>query len=133
MTPADLRSHPLLADFTDDDLSRLANRLEEVDVETGSELTRTGERALLFFLVLEGEAVVSRDGRRLFSLGPGDFFGEIGLLDGDVRTADVAAVTPMRVAAMLPADFREMLEDLPDLGAVVKATAEMRRFRPAGP
>jgi CRP-like cAMP-binding protein len=133
VTPGDLRSHPLLAEFTDVELGRLASRLEEVDVEPGTELTRTGERAMLFFLIVEGEAVVSREGRRLFSLGAGDFFGEIGLLDDDVRTADVVAVTPMRVAAMLPGDFRGMLEELPDLGAVVRATAEMRRGRPAQP
>jgi CRP-like cAMP-binding protein len=132
VTSEDLRSHPLLAEFTDVELSRLSSRLEEVDVEPGTELTRTGERALLFFLIVEGEAEVSRDSHRLFSLGPGDFFGEIGLLDDDVRTADVVALTPMRVAAMLPGDFRGMLEDLPDLGAVVRATAEMRRARPSG-
>lgn len=132
MLAQDLAGHPLLDGFTDVQVERLASRLEEVEVEPGTVLTRTGEIALLFYLVIEGSASVTKDGVRLFTLGPGDFFGEMGLLEGDVRTADVIALTPMRVAAMLPGDFEAALEEQPELRVVVRATAEMRRARQSG-
>lgn len=131
MLADELRSHPLLREFTGEQVARLASRLDEVDIEPGTSLIGEGEPAFLFFVILEGTAQVVRGGRSVFTLGPGDFFGEVGLLDGaGVRTAEVVSTSPMRVAAMMPGDFRSMLVEMPDLGAVIRATAELRRDRP---
>lgn len=133
MLADDLRSHPLLREFSVEQVARLASRMDEVEVDPGTPLMEEGEPAFLFFFVLEGEARVTKDGVPVFTLGPGDFFGEMGLLDdAGVRTADVVSVGPMRVAAMMPGDFQAVLTELPDLAAVIKATAEMRRRRSPG-
>ena len=75
----------------------LAMRVDEVDVPPGKVLCCKGKTADEFFIIEEGTARVVRDGQFLDELGPGDFFGEMGLLDNAPRNADVIAETPLRV------------------------------------
>jgi CRP-like cAMP-binding protein len=90
-----LRSVPLFASCTDKELSFIASRVDEVDIPAGQVLTKKGESGGDFFIILEGKAEVeAAEGKR--ALGPGDFFGEIALLDNGPRTATVKAATPMR-------------------------------------
>ena len=85
----------------------------EQDVEPGEVLIHEGEPGKHFFVLLEGEAEVSRDGNAVNRLGAGDFFGEISLLSDRPTTASVSASGPGRVVVIAPADFRRLLEELP--------------------
>ena len=80
---------------------------------SGEELTKEGRLAQEFFVIDEGAAEVRRDGERIAELGAGDFFGEIGLLEGGTRTATVIATTPLRLIVMSAQEFRRMEQELP--------------------
>ncbi len=81
---------------------------------SGATIVRFGESGSSFFVILEGEAkVLSASGRVLNRLLPGDFFGEISLLDGGPRTASVVAVTEMVLLVLPRADFQVVLVDEP--------------------
>ena len=72
-------------------------------------------------MIKDGQAEVVRDGRRLAELGPGDFFGEIGLLVMGRRTASPVALTPMRLIVMFEQSFRRLEKELPTFAAAVRA------------
>ena len=104
---------PLFAGLDRHDLDAVEKISAEQDVEPGEVLIHEGEPGKHFFVLLEGEAEVSRDGNAVNRLGAGDFFGEISLLSDRPTTASVAASGPARVVAIAPADFRRLLEELP--------------------
>ncbi|HKX75644.1 MAG TPA: cyclic nucleotide-binding domain-containing protein [Acidimicrobiia bacterium] len=98
---------PEILDFLDD-------RLQEVTVPVGGHMVKAGDHAYRFFVILEGSAVVSREGMVITSLGAGDVFGEMALLEDLHRNADVVAVTPMKLGAIMAWDFREAVDRFPD-------------------
>ena len=104
---------PLFAGLDKHDLDAIERISAEQDVEPGAVLIHEGEPGRSFYVLLEGEAEVSRDERVVNRLGAGDFFGEISLLSDRPTTASVAASGPARVVAIAPADFRRLLEELP--------------------
>jgi CRP/FNR family transcriptional regulator, cyclic AMP receptor protein len=105
----------------------LARLADEVGVTAGAELTRQGARARQFFVVVSGTADVHRDGERVGELGPGDFFGEIGLLGPRwERSATVVATSPMRLLVFAHRQFRELLFAAPTVGARIRGAAMQR-------
>src|SRR5213075_334369 len=72
---------------------------DEIDLRDGKEMTRQGHPGREFFVLLEGTADVRKNGRKINSLGPGDFFGEIALVSREPRTATVTATSPLRRTA----------------------------------
>ena len=76
------------------DLTEIEQLVDEVDVPAGAELTREGARGQEFFILVDGSVRVERDGRRVNTLGPGDFLGEIALIDGKPRIATVTTEQP---------------------------------------
>jgi CRP-like cAMP-binding protein len=129
MLTEELRSIPLFKNLTDGQRERVAERLQEVDVDLGAVIARQGAFAYHLFVVREGTAVVTIDGELVGSLGPGTTFGEIGVLDHGRRTANVVAATPMRLLTMRVWDFDELAAELPEFAAQVKATAQHRLER----
>jgi CRP-like cAMP-binding protein len=126
-----LRSVPLFASCTDKELSFIASRVDEVDIPAGQVLTKRGESGGDFFIILEGKAEVeAAEGKR--ALGPGDFFGEIALLDNGPRTATVKAATPMRCLVLGHEQFRDVLHQNGDI-AVKVLRAVTQRLRAATP
>ena len=126
-----LRSVPLFASCTDKELSFIASRVDEVDIPAGQVLTKKGESGGDFFIILEGKAEVeAAEGKR--ALGPGDFFGEIALLDNGPRTATVKAATPMRCLVLGHEQFRDVLHQNGDI-AVKVLRAVTQRLRAATP
>jgi CRP/FNR family transcriptional regulator, cyclic AMP receptor protein len=105
------------------DIAALADELE---VTAGTQLTKQGEYAREFFIILEGSAAVIRDGERVATLGPGDFFGEVGLLSTAWRVATVEALSPMRLLAIPPREFQTMMLTLPGVAAHVGRAAARR-------
>ena len=104
---------PLFSRCSQDELRRLARRTSDIRVEPGETLTREGRAGYEFFVVIDGRAEVSRNGKRVAELGAGDFFGELALLDRGLRDATVTAVTPMEVIVLSQGDFDAALEEAP--------------------
>ena len=96
----------------------------------GTRLATQGDFAYEFFVIEDGTAEITRDGKRLDAdLGPGDFFGEIGLLESERRTATVTATSPMTLVVMTGWDFRALERELPQVSAEVRAAIKERMRR----
>ncbi len=129
MDPNRLKSIPLFQTVPDEELRQLAPFANEASVEEGRELVREGDFSYELWAIEEGEAEVLRDGEHLADLGPGDFFGEIGLLEKDLRTATVVARTPMRLITLTGWDLKRMERTMPEAVARVRKVLEERRAR----
>jgi CRP/FNR family transcriptional regulator, cyclic AMP receptor protein len=117
---------PLFACLSRRGRRRVAEIADEVDVPAGKALIPQGRFAYEFFVIEEGTAEVSRDGQPIAELGPGDFFGEMAIMSGGVRNADVVAKTPLTAVVMTAGDFRHMAQDMPAVAKVVEAAVEER-------
>ena len=132
MDASRLKSLPLFQDVPDDELAQIATFAQEVLVDEGRELVREGDFSYEFMAIEEGEAEVSRHGEHLADLGPGDFFGEIGLLEKTLRTATVQAKTPMKLVTLTGWDLKRMERHIPEAIERVRAALEERRSRDSG-
>ena len=129
MDPARLKSIPLFAALSDRERAQVARWADEVDVAEGKHLVDEGQFAYEFFVIEEGTAEVRHGEDTVASLGPGDFFGEIALLEHVRRTASVVATSPMRAIVMFARDFRAMEAELPDVAARIRQAIEERKGR----
>jgi CRP-like cAMP-binding protein len=97
-------------------LKRLARDFKERDFKPGTTPLKEGHMSGIgFFVITEGEASVSRDGREVARLGPGDHFGELGLISDRARTATVTAETNLRTAMLASWEFKQFVRDNPDV------------------
>jgi len=121
-----LRRVPLFALCSKRELAEIATLADEIDLRKDKELIREGSRGREFFILLEGEADVTKEGRSINRLGPGDFFGEIALVArSPMRTATVTATTPVRLLVLTAQSFRRLLERSPEIQLkVLQALAE---------
>ncbi len=122
-----LKSIPLFNDVPEEELTRLATFAQDVTVEAGRELVREGDFSYEFMAIEEGEAEVTRNGEHVADLGPGDFFGEMGLLEKTLRNATVTAKTSMRVVTLTGWDLKRLERKSPQAIERVRATLEERR------
>jgi CRP-like cAMP-binding protein len=106
-----LRRAPLFEDLSKAELAQLARMTEDVDVPAGRALCTEGATGQEFFVIVEGEAEVTKDGAHLRDLGPGDFFGEIALVEHVKRTATVTAKTPLRFFVLTSGAFWGLLNE----------------------
>jgi CRP/FNR family cyclic AMP-dependent transcriptional regulator len=104
-----LKAVPLFAGCDGKQLDFIASQVDEVDFAAGRELCREGSSGGEFFIIVSGTSEVRRQGRHLRELGPGDFFGEIALLDGGPRTATVTALTAMRCLVLSRGQFHNVI------------------------
>jgi CRP-like cAMP-binding protein len=126
---AHLTGVPLLADLSKRDLEHVARWADEVDMAPGRHLLDEGALPHEFFLILEGEVEVVHDRQTLATLGPGDFFGEIAILEDMRRTATVVTTTPCRLAVMTPQAFSSMRSSMPVVADRIQAAAMARMGR----
>ena len=110
---------PLFSDLSRRHLNQVAEAARIVTYRRGAPVIREGDLGATLFVIVEGEAKVTRGGRKLATLAPGDFFGEISLLDGGPRTATVIAETPLSVVRLYRAPFFRLVQAEPDLGVKV--------------
>lgn len=94
-------------------VKRLAHVAKEVSHPSGKSVATEGLGGLAFHLILEGTATVEKDGRTLRRLGPGDYFGEISMIDGRPRSATVTTAEPLRALAIPHQDFEALLDEDP--------------------
>ena len=121
-----LKSIPLFATLSDKELQQVAHLADEVDVKEGTHLVDEGKFAHEFFVIEEGDAEVTHDGKSLATLGPGDFFGEIALVRTDRRTASVVAKTAMSLIVIFGPNFRSLAADLPGVAEKIESAVEER-------
>lgn len=95
------------------ELARIAALTSERQVAGGTVVCGEGELGEEAFVIVEGSATVTIGGREVATLGPGDFFGEMALLDGGVRIATVVATSPLRVLVLARKQFHAVLGDVP--------------------
>ena len=110
-----LRRVPLFSRCSKRELAEVARFADEIDLPEGHELTREGERGREFFVLLEGTAEVRRRGRKVNTLGPGDFLGEIALIARTPRTATVKATSPIQALVLTDRELRTLLEHSPEI------------------
>lgn len=106
---------PLFTGFSGKHLKRLATQADELTFEPREAIVEEGMRGETLFVVLSGKAKVTRNGRKVGEVLPGDFFGELSALDGGPRSATVAAETPVRVLRVFRHTLVEMVRDEPGL------------------
>ena len=106
---------PLFERLSKKDLDLIAKSSSEVDHRAGQHVVEEGRTGVGFHLILSGTATVKRGGRRLRSLGPGESFGDIALIDGGPRSATVIADTPLRTLALATWNFRPLLTEHPEV------------------
>jgi CRP/FNR family transcriptional regulator, cyclic AMP receptor protein len=129
-----LRSVPLFSGMRDRSLEIVADLARPVRFEAGAVLTRQGDPGDRFIVITEGSATVSRDGAGIRTLGPGDFFGEISLIDGGPRTATVTAATALEGLEVDRHGFERLMADFPVVRLdLVTALTHRLRQRSAEP
>jgi CRP-like cAMP-binding protein len=115
-----LRGVPLFADVPDRSLEGVTAMASDVTHDEGHVVVRQGVgRAHALHVIVEGKASVSADGKRIATLGPGDYFGEIAVVDRTERTATVTAVSQLRVIAIDATSFRRLVRSDPALAATL--------------
>jgi len=123
-----LAACPLFRGVGADGVAALAEHATEVDVPAGHVIARQGEIGTGFFVVVAGRVRVVRDGTVLATLGPGEFFGELSVLDGRPRTAMVAAEIATTCLALASWDFEAVLLEKPALTlAILRGVATRLR------
>lgn len=110
-----LRQAPLFEGLAKKDLAELARMTDDLDFPAGKVLCKEGETGQEFFVILEGEAEVTRKGRRVATRKAGDFFGEIALVEPVPRTATVTAKTPLRFFVLTRQSFHRLLDEHPNV------------------
>ena len=111
------------------ELQQLAQWTDEVEVPEGKVLASEGQIAYEFFVIENGTAAVEVDGTRVAELGPGEWFGEIGLLAAERRTATVTATSPMRLIVIFGPNFRELARKMPSVAETIQAEIRERLAR----
>jgi CRP-like cAMP-binding protein len=127
MDEAQLRHIELFDGLSRKQRRLLAMRIDEIDVEAGRVICGKGERADEFFVIEKGTARVVRDEQYLDELGPGDFFGEMGLLEDEPRNADVIAETPLTLMVLSGPALKELEREYPRLARKLSRKVEQRR------
>lgn len=117
-----------VAGLTDQDREQLAGLFREESHPVAAALIVEGGDPTMFFVLLEGHVTVHRDGVHLADLGPGDCFGEMGVVAKQSRNATVIATTPIRVATVMGWDLREHLDANPGLRERVDGAIAARSY-----
>jgi CRP/FNR family cyclic AMP-dependent transcriptional regulator len=105
-----LKRVPIFSDLNDKELERIASSMKQRTFQAGDQVTTEGQGGVGFFVIEEGEALVTVGGDERRRLGPGDYFGEVALLNQSVRTATITAETELRCYGLTSWEFRPLVE-----------------------
>jgi CRP-like cAMP-binding protein len=126
-----LHDVPLFAGLRRQDLAKVAQCADEVDIRAGEVLARQGDVGREFFVIETGRAEVTKGDDRVAEVGPGDFFGEMALISEERRTATVTALEPMTCVVMSGQAFRGLKRNQPEVYETVRAEIARRQALPA--
>jgi CRP/FNR family transcriptional regulator, cyclic AMP receptor protein len=120
-----LKKVPLFSKLNKQGLQQVAQIADELDLPAGKEMATEGDRGREFFVLLNGEAEVTKQGTRINTMKKGDFFGEIALVTKMPRTATVTATSDVDVLVITERDFDALLKKTPEIGrSIAEALAE---------
>jgi CRP/FNR family transcriptional regulator len=125
-----LQRVPLFAGVKDGDVRRLAKVMSERTFREGESIMTEGQSGIGFFVIEDGNATVSLRGEILRTLGPGDYLGEVALIDEGPRSATVIASTDLRCRGMAAWEFRSFVQEHPEVAWALLQTLAAR-FREA--
>jgi CRP-like cAMP-binding protein len=125
--PGRLKSLPLFEGVSDEELSHIAPFVDDTSVSEGTHLVDEGDYSYQFMAIEDGTAEVVRGGEKLADLGPGDFFGEMGLLEKDRRNASVIATSDLRAITMTGWDLKRLEKAAPEVAQRIRSTLDARR------
>lgn len=126
MQGQDLAQVPLFASLTDAERDEIAASMRIDTVPEEAAVLEEGDLSYKFLVILQGSARVERDGVPLRTLGPGDFFGEAGIVRKEHRNADVFAITPLRLGVLFDWSVRDLMNRYPAVASQIKAATDDR-------
>ncbi len=106
---------PLFQGVKAKELKKLANRMQERSFGEGDTITTEGKSGVGFFVIEDGNATVSIDGKIVRTLGPGEYFGDVALIDSGPRSATIVATTDLRCRGLTAWEFRPFVEEHPEV------------------
>ena len=116
---------PLFSSASKAELTEIASIADEIDLPAGKAVIEEGDTGREFFVLVEGTADVTRGGKRVASIGPGDFFGEIALIAKTPRNATITTTSPVRALVTTDRAFKQLLDHSPTIAVgVLVALAE---------
>jgi CRP-like cAMP-binding protein len=121
-----LKNTPLFADVPDEALKKVSTFASLESVAEGKTIIREGGFSNDFYVIDEGTARVERDGEQVAELGPGDIFGEQGLLEQQPRSASVVATSPVRLIKIEHWELSRMRQSMPDVVEQLRRKVEER-------
>jgi CRP-like cAMP-binding protein len=128
-----LGSVPLFSSLSKSQLRTMATTAKERNYRAGDLIVKQGDKGIGFYLILAGQAQVGRGGKQVAALGPGQYFGEMALLDEQPRTADVRATGAVRCLVLSPWEFWAAVGNEPEvLRTLLKETVRRIRTSPTG-
>jgi CRP/FNR family transcriptional regulator, cyclic AMP receptor protein len=122
-----LAAHPWWGELADDEIARIAALGDRLDLPSGRLLMHRGEPGVEAAMIIDGEVVVSRFGQVLAWLGPGEIVGELSVLDGVPRNADVRTASEVELLVFRAAELQTAMEEVDPLRARVMALAVAHR------
>jgi CRP/FNR family transcriptional regulator, cyclic AMP receptor protein len=128
--PLDLKSIWMFSGCSSSELRKIRGSLDQVAVPAGKVLVEEGRIGTEFFLIVSGTAAVTREGKKVATLGPGSYFGELALLDRKPRSASVVSETDMDLLVLSQRQFNSLLESVPTISRKMLA-AMANRLREA--
>jgi CRP-like cAMP-binding protein len=128
--PLDLKTIWMFSGCSSSELRKIRGSLDQVAVPPGKVLVEEGRIGTEFFLIVSGTAAVTREGKKVATLGPGSYFGELALLDRKPRSASVVSETDMDLLVLSQRQFNSLLESVPTISRKMLA-AMANRLREA--
>jgi len=122
-----LKRIPLFSDASDDELRRVAIFAESREAPEGQVVVEEGGFSRELLAIEEGTAEVSREGEKIADLGPGDIFGEAGMLDDEMRSATVTATSRMKLISLRHFEVQRLKKDAPDVYRRIEDLVEQRK------
>lgn len=110
---------PLFASASKSELEEIAKIADEIDLPEGKVVIHEGDAGHEFFVLVEGTAEVTRGGKKVASIGPGDFFGEISLIAKTPRNATITTTSPVRALVITERSFKALLDHMPTIAVTV--------------
>lgn len=126
MEPSQLKRIPLFSGASDDDLKQVATFAESKEVSEGTEVISEGGFSRELMAIEDGTAEVTRGDEHIADLGPGDIFGEQGMLDDNIRSATVTATSPLKLISMGHFEVKRLKKDAPDVYGRIEKLVEER-------